>query len=84
MTDQIALPEFNSGAMENWGIITYRESSLLYNPTTSSTAEKQRVCAVIAHEAAHQVRDLMFVQHCLKILSVPELGVGQFLLFYTL
>ncbi|KAL5257109.1 hypothetical protein ACHWQZ_G012143 [Mnemiopsis leidyi] len=52
--DQIALPEFNSGAMENWGIITYRESSLLYNPTTSSTAEKQRVCSVIAHEAAHQ------------------------------
>ncbi|XP_063674891.1 glutamyl aminopeptidase-like isoform X3 [Bolinopsis microptera] len=52
--DQIALPEFNSGAMENWGLITYRESSLLYNPVTSSTAEKQRVCSVIAHEVAHQ------------------------------
>ena len=57
--DQIALPEFNSGAMENWGIITYRESSLLYNPVTSSTAEKQRVCAVIAHEIAHQVRNFL-------------------------
>ena len=59
--DQIALPEFNSGAMENWGLITYRESSLLFNEVTSSKNEKQRVCAVIAHEIAHQVRGCLFV-----------------------
>ena len=69
-TDQIALPEFNSGAMENWGLITYRESSLLYNKETSSNSEKQRVCAVIAHEIAHQVSgNNEFIAHQAIVLS---------------
>ena len=68
-TDQIALPEFNSGAMENWGLITYRESSLLYNKETSSNSEKQRVCAVIAHEIAHQVSGDNSIAHQAIVLS---------------
>ncbi|KAG9508960.1 Aminopeptidase N [Fragariocoptes setiger] len=52
--DMIALPEFNSGAMENWGLVTYRESSMLYDKRRSSIRNKQRVATVVAHELAHQ------------------------------
>lgn len=53
--DQIALPDFHAGAMENWGLITYRETALLYDPIISSTGNKERVVTVIAHELAHMV-----------------------------
>lgn len=39
--------------METWGLVTYRETNLLYDPKVSSTSNKQRICAVIAHEFAH-------------------------------
>jgi len=51
--DQIALPGGFGGAMENWGGITYFESSLLFDPKTSSEETKQGIFAVIAHEMAH-------------------------------
>lgn len=54
-TDQIALPDFNAGAMENWGLVTYRESSLVFDSQSSSISNKERVVTVIAHELAHQV-----------------------------
>ncbi|NP_001082794.1 alanyl (membrane) aminopeptidase b, tandem duplicate 1 [Danio rerio] len=53
-SDQIALPDFNAGAMENWGLITYRETALLYDEEMSSNGNKERVVTVIAHELAHQ------------------------------
>ncbi|MDD5357228.1 MAG: M1 family metallopeptidase [Candidatus Pacebacteria bacterium] len=52
--DLIAIPDFQSGAMENWGAITYRETALLYDEEHSALATKQRVAIVIAHEIAHQ------------------------------
>ncbi|XP_066429926.1 glutamyl aminopeptidase [Eleutherodactylus coqui] len=52
--DQIAIPDFGTGAMENWGLVTYREANLLYDPNESATVNKQRVAAVIAHELTHQ------------------------------
>ncbi|NXW96301.1 AMPE aminopeptidase, partial [Larus smithsonianus] len=52
--DKIAIPDFGTGAMENWGLITYRETNLLYDPNESATSNKQRVAAVIAHELVHQ------------------------------
>lgn len=53
--DQVALPDFNAGAMENWGLVTYRETALLYDPILSSTGNKERVTTVISHELAHMV-----------------------------
>ncbi|XP_057579852.1 aminopeptidase N [Hippopotamus amphibius kiboko] len=53
-SDQIALPDFNAGAMENWGLVTYRENALLFDPQASSSSNKERVVTVIAHELAHQ------------------------------
>ncbi|TRY82592.1 hypothetical protein DNTS_030590 [Danionella cerebrum] len=52
-SDQIALPDFNSGAMENWGLVTYRETALLYNPQMSANGNKQRIVTVVSHELAH-------------------------------
>ncbi|KAM4724354.1 glutamyl aminopeptidase [Anableps anableps] len=52
--DKIAIPDFGTGAMENWGLITYRETNLLYDEKESSSFNKQRVASVIAHELVHQ------------------------------
>lgn len=41
--------------MENWGLVTYRENSLLFDDAYSSISNKERVVTVIAHELAHQV-----------------------------
>ncbi|XP_076317960.1 uncharacterized protein LOC143229476 isoform X3 [Tachypleus tridentatus] len=51
--DMVAIPDFVSGAMEHWGVITFRETNLLYDPHVSSPQNKQRIVAVIAHEMAH-------------------------------
>ncbi|XP_016947727.2 glutamyl aminopeptidase [Drosophila biarmipes] len=51
--DMAAIPDFVSGAMEHWGLVTYRETSLLYDAETSSASNKQRIASVIAHEFAH-------------------------------
>ncbi|MGC1461824.1 MAG: M1 family metallopeptidase [Terracidiphilus sp.] len=52
--DLIALPDFEAGAMENFGAITYRETELLIDPKTASVRTKEDVVSVIAHEMAHQ------------------------------
>uniref|UniRef100_A0A3B4CE00 Aminopeptidase n=1 Tax=Pygocentrus nattereri TaxID=42514 RepID=A0A3B4CE00_PYGNA len=52
-SDQIALPDFSAGAMENWGLVTYRETALLYDPKTSANGNKQRIATVVSHELAH-------------------------------
>ena len=52
--DLIALPDFASGAMENWGLLTFREQALLVDPDNTSLAMKQYVANVVAHEITHQ------------------------------
>jgi aminopeptidase N len=53
-SDHVALPDFSAGAMENWGLITYREIALLVDPENTSIATKEYVALVIAHELSHQ------------------------------
>ncbi len=52
--DQVALPDFEAGAMENWGLITYREVVLLTDPVNRSISSEQFATQVIAHELSHQ------------------------------
>ena len=52
--DQVGLPEFEAGAMENAGLITFREVALLLDPATASLAQKKRVAEVVTHELSHQ------------------------------
>ena len=51
--DLIAVPDFEFGAMENAGAVTFRETLLLVDPKTVTLSEKKRVAEVIAHELAH-------------------------------
>ncbi|EME48197.1 hypothetical protein DOTSEDRAFT_69971 [Dothistroma septosporum NZE10] len=52
--DLLAVHEFSHGAMENWGLITYRTTALLYDEQSSDQKYKNRVVYVVAHELAHQ------------------------------
>ena len=49
----VALPDFSAGAMENWGLVTYREIYLLVDEN-STALSRQTVALVVAHELAHQ------------------------------
>jgi puromycin-sensitive aminopeptidase len=52
--DLVALPDFAAGAMENWGLMTFRESCMLVDKQNTSLDAKQYVASVVAHEIAHQ------------------------------
>jgi aminopeptidase N len=52
--DQVALPDFDAGAMENWGLITYRESAMLDDHINPSISSRLYISTVIAHELSHQ------------------------------
>jgi puromycin-sensitive aminopeptidase len=52
--DQVAVPDFEAGAMENAGLITYREVALLLDPNTASLPVQKQVAEVITHELSHQ------------------------------
>src|SRR5262249_49009714 len=51
--DLAAIPDFAAGAMENFGVITFRETALLVDPAKSTHAERERVADVVSHENAH-------------------------------
>ena len=53
--DLVSVPDFPSGAMENWGIITFRETRILYNENTTAVQNAFDVVNTVAHEIAHQV-----------------------------
>lgn len=53
-SDHVALPDFTVGAMENWGLITYRETALLADPKLTDIESRHHIALVIAHELAHQ------------------------------
>ena len=52
--DMIGIPDFEAGAMENFGAITYRETDFLIDEKTASLNQKKGVASVVAHEMAHQ------------------------------
>lgn len=52
-SDHVAVPDFSAGAMENWGLITYRERALLVDESSSQTA-RELAATVICHEVSHQ------------------------------
>jgi puromycin-sensitive aminopeptidase len=52
--DMLCVTEFAMGAMENWGLVTYRETALMIDEQSASSLTKQRVSNMITHELAHQ------------------------------
>lgn len=53
-SDLLAVHEFSLGAMENWGLVTYRTMAVLFDEAKSDSQHKNRVAYVVAHELAHQ------------------------------
>ncbi|XP_067172790.1 aminopeptidase Q isoform X2 [Apteryx mantelli] len=53
-TDLVALPDFEAGAMENWGLMTFKETSLLYFPSDKFTGRKAVIAVIVSHEIGHQ------------------------------
>ncbi|MDR1033120.1 MAG: M1 family metallopeptidase, partial [Candidatus Nomurabacteria bacterium] len=52
-SDHVALPDFEAGAMENWGLVTYREACLLADPKLTPIEAQRSIATTIAHELAH-------------------------------
>ncbi|KAI9491733.1 aminopeptidase [Zychaea mexicana] len=52
--DMVAIPDFEAGAMENWGLVTYRNVALLYDEKSSSIVFKKSTAYTVCHELAHQ------------------------------
>uniref|UniRef100_A0A663F7U9 Aminopeptidase n=1 Tax=Aquila chrysaetos chrysaetos TaxID=223781 RepID=A0A663F7U9_AQUCH len=53
-TDLVALPDFGAGAMENWGLMTFQESSLMFLPSDKFTSRKAMIAIIVSHELGHQ------------------------------
>ena len=51
----VGVPDFASGAMENWGLIPYKEIYLVYNKSYTSTKDIEGLCKLVVHEISHQV-----------------------------
>jgi len=52
--DLVAVPDFYIGAMENWGLLTFRETALLFHPSKGTQRTKEYVSILVTHEIAHQ------------------------------
>jgi len=52
--DMVAIPDFAAGAMENWGLVTYRVVDIMYDEKNSGASHKERIAEIVQHELAHQ------------------------------
>ena len=71
LVDSVAVPDYPSGATEHWGIITYRESRLLYDPLAAGANDEQNTADIVAHEVSHHVSYLLQVFNYKTINIVP-------------
>lgn len=81
--DMVAVPDFSAGAMENWGLITYRESRLLYDENSTSDIAKQSIASVIIHELTHMWFGNMITPEWWSYLWLSEAFARYFQYFGT-
>lgn len=63
--DLIAISDFSAGAMENWGLVTYRETFVLVDPKNTSLMRKQSIALTVGHEIAHQWFGERMIKACM-------------------
>ena len=64
--DLFAIPDFAVGAMANWGLVTFRETALLYEEGVDPATNKQLVAVDMSHELAHQVSLHSLYRTCVR------------------
>jgi aminopeptidase N len=74
----VALPDFAAGAMENWGLVTFRESTLLGNRSISTALELSRITVVVSHELAHMTFGDLVTMDSFAALFLNEGGARLF------
>ncbi|HRV76271.1 MAG TPA: M1 family metallopeptidase, partial [Candidatus Saccharimonadales bacterium] len=80
--DLVAVPDFDAGGMENWGLLTFREDLLLFDKDSSTLADKQMIALIIAHEVAHQWFGNLVTMKWWDELWLKE-GFANFIEYYT-
>ncbi|KAH3868193.1 glutamyl aminopeptidase-like [Dreissena polymorpha] len=81
--DHVAVPDFSGAAMENWGLVIYRETALLYDPNVSSSFNKYMVTLIIAHEISHTWFGNMVTMRWWSDLWLNE-GFASILMYFSM
>nr|CAD7442360.1 unnamed protein product [Timema bartmani] len=81
--DEVAVPDYQSGATEQWGLVTYRERNILFVEGVSTSSHKQSIAAVIAHEFSHMWFGNLVSPKWWDVLWLNE-GFARYFQYFTL
>ncbi|KAJ6635114.1 Puromycin-sensitive aminopeptidase [Pseudolycoriella hygida] len=81
--DLIAIDRFYAYAMENWGLIMFREEAILYDPEKTSSETKDNIALLIGHEVSHMWFGDLATMHWWSDIWLKE-GVADFIMYLSI